>query len=574
MDIASLRDLSRDDICRLPRKEFKQFVATLLEAQAEDRRENDLLYYKPVSDLARQIHLSTKKTVGVFGGNGSSKTETCLVDMVMLATGIIPMSLRDGVPPERVAGGPFQCRVVCESLTTVMTPIFLPKLQWFKWTGLDSPGGKRGHWGWVPREHLIDGQWEKSWSEKLRILRIKYFDPLLGRFNGESTIQFMSTDQDSTSFASGDFHRVLHDEPPTKPIWTENEARTMRVNGRMFLAMTWPDDPAIPVAWIHDDVYDPGTHGDPNVECFELFTTHNMHLNQEAISIQSEAWDEDTRNVRIYGRSLQFSNLVHPLFTDQQRDWCFDCGKNRVVREEVCTQCGSQNTTSYCHVDDDEIETQWPTLWLLDPHPRKPHRFIWAQIDPSDDIRIIADGAIEGDCSDVFQYVDAYEKSNGINVTRRIIDPSMARQPSGQSREVTWQDEFEEAGLRVDRGDNSDVGRKRLNQYLKPDPHTLRPRITFRRDGCQASIKQLKRYVWEDYKKIHERAQKQKARDMNDDFPDLLKYLMNTDPSWTFAVHGRSVLHRPRKGQTARSKLQSQRESRRGRRELHFQVGR
>ena len=54
MDIASLRDVTKDDLCKLPRHEFKNVVSQLLEAQAEDRRENELLYYKPVSDLAKK----------------------------------------------------------------------------------------------------------------------------------------------------------------------------------------------------------------------------------------------------------------------------------------------------------------------------------------------------------------------------------------------------------------------------------------------------------------------------------------------------------------------------------------
>jgi len=571
--ISSLNELTAKDVCKLSRQDFKRVVTQLLEVHADDRRENDLRYYKPVSEHAKQIHLSTKKTVGVGGGNGSSKTETCLVDMVMLATGIIPESLQDDIPPERVSGGPFQCRVVCVSLTSTMSTILLPKLQWFHWTGVDAPGGKRGHWGWVPRSHLVDGQWDKSWSEKLRVLRIKYFDPVLGRFNGESSIQFMSYDQEPQSFASGDYHRVLCDEPPSLPIWTENEARTMRVNGRMMMAMTWPDDPVIPVAWIIDQIYEPGMRGDDvNVDWFELFTTDNPNLDQEAVAIQAEQWDEEMRRVRVYGQPIHFSNLVHPLFTEQEKTWCFACGSTQVLNEDLCFKCGSSETAYYNHVEDREIDTQLPTIWLLDPHPRKPHMFMWAQILPSDDIVVIADGKCDGDCTDVYDYVRAFETTNSINVTRRIIDPSMARQPAGQHREISWQDEFEDAGLRLDRGNNSDVGRKRLNQYLAPDPHTLRPRIHFR-PQCKELIYQMKRFIWEDYKKIQEKAQKQKTRDMNDDYPDLLKYLMNSDPTFTFASHGSTIIRRHQGNRSDKRRMLEQRRMREGRREIHHSTG-
>jgi hypothetical protein len=34
--------------------------------------------------------------------------------------------------------------VTVESLTTTLEPIILPKLQWWKWTGVDRPGGDEG----------------------------------------------------------------------------------------------------------------------------------------------------------------------------------------------------------------------------------------------------------------------------------------------------------------------------------------------------------------------------------------------------------------------------------------------
>jgi phage terminase large subunit-like protein len=189
--------------------------------------------------------------LAIGGGNGSGKTEQMLALLVACATGVFPDSMK------HLAGklfrGPINVRIVCESLTTVLYPVMLPKLQWWKWTGVDEPGGERGHWGWIPPYCLKDRQWEKSWSEKLRILTVTCRDPEdLNVVRGESTIQFTSFDQDPSDFASGDFHIVLHDEPPPLAIWTENEARTMRVAGRMLLSMTWPDDPSIPVDWIFD----------------------------------------------------------------------------------------------------------------------------------------------------------------------------------------------------------------------------------------------------------------------------------------------------------------------------------
>src|SRR5690606_14191736 len=111
-------------------------------------------------------------------------------------------------------------------------------------------------------------------------------------------IQFCSHDQDPQDMASGDFDIVLFDEPTKYAIWQENKARTMRVNGRMIMAMTWPDDPAIAVDWIFDELYEPGQPGpnkSPEHQWLELSTRENKNLDQRSININAANMDEATR---------------------------------------------------------------------------------------------------------------------------------------------------------------------------------------------------------------------------------------------------------------------------------------
>ena len=125
---------------------------------------------------------------------------------------------------------------------------------------------------------------------------------------GESSIQFMSYDQDPSDFASGDFHLILHDEPPKEAIWVENMARTMRVDGTMMLAMTWPDDPTISVDWILDRVYEPGQRGkhkDPTIDWVNLLTTENLNLNQTAVARTAAQMSQAERSSRIYGQPIK-----------------------------------------------------------------------------------------------------------------------------------------------------------------------------------------------------------------------------------------------------------------------------
>ena len=539
MDVLSLQP---DTLRKLSDTDFRLAAAQMIELQQRDRQENALLFYRPVSPQAAKIHDSTARVTAVFGGNGSSKTETSIVELLILCTGLIPFSLQDNENVRKKLRGPVNCRIVCESLTTVLHPIILPKLQWFKWTGIDQPGGDRGHWGWIPRTSLIGGSWEKSWSEKLRRLRILYRDPNNPeKVIGESTLQCMSVDQDATDFASGDFHLVLHDEPPNLAIWRENEARTMRVNGRMLLAMTWSDDPAINQDWIFDEIYERANKGSKNIDLFQLYTTDNPTLDQDAIAAQAENWPDEVKRVRILGEPIRFSNRIHPLFTDLHQWWCFKCITKIIPQGDHCATCGSENIQPFCHVKDFDPQ-RWPTVFLLDPHPRKPHMFSWVQIDPQDDLWQVAEGEVDGDPTDVYNYVREIEGDLGLYVAQRLIDPNMGRSPASTKRGVTWQDEISGAGLYCDLADDSDVGRARLNEYMRPDPATYKPRFHVR-TTCKNTIHQIKRYVWADHKRSLEKSQKQQPKDKYDDYPTLLKYLMNSDPTFGFLREGPRVIH-------------------------------
>jgi hypothetical protein len=129
----------------------------------------------------------------------------------------------------------------------------------------------------------------------------------------------------------------------------ENEARTMRVAGRLYLSMTWPDDPTIPVDWIFDHIYDKGSPG-PNkakdIDWFELWTTENRNLNQQAVANQMAQWDETTKAVRIKGQPIRFSNRIHPLFTDIPLVWSYQAGKVIVPENGKCPETGSPTSPS------------------------------------------------------------------------------------------------------------------------------------------------------------------------------------------------------------------------------------
>ena len=533
------------DMESLPDEAIQELFAEAITVQQEDRKQNQILYYVPASPKIQAVHDSKAKIVAAGGGNGSGKTEQMLVEMVMAATGVFPYSQRHLI--DQKFKGPIQCRLVVESLTTTLEPIILPKLMWWRWSGVDQAGGEKGHWGWIPRDCLIDADWQKSFSQKLRILRVLCRDPKNpDKILGESSIQFMSKDQDATDFASGDFHFIGHDEPPTLPQWRENEARVMRVDGRMMLAMTWPDDPSINVDWLYNEVYEPGKSGDKDIAWFELWTTDNTNLKQEAISAQMQKWSNEITNVRIFGRPIRFSNRIHPDFTGETKTWCFGCGKSVIAISKRCAVCGDDRVVDYCHVQNFETSNSWPSVFVIDPHPRKPHMMVWVQIDPSDDWWVVAEAESSGDCVDVKKEADRVEAEFGLRVARRLMDPNMGASTSGQRREISWQDEFRNAGLSCELADDSGVGRQRVNNMLKPDSFTQRPRIVVH-PRCKNTIYQINRFSWSDYSRSVDRDQKQQPSDKYSDYPAMMRYLANSDPVFTFLKDGPPVLPRPGK---------------------------
>lgn len=540
-----------NDVAQLSDEELRLQLASTLKLARDDRQENQLIYYKSVSKTADRVFESDAGKLGIGGGNRSSKTDSCLALISACTTGIFPESMQHVVG--RRFRGPIRVRIICDSLTTTLYPTILPKLQWWQWSGADRPGGERGHWGWIPPYCLKERSWEKSWSEKLRILTIVCRDPTDPNIVlGESIIHFMSYDQEEGR--GTDFHIILHDEPPPLHIWRESEARVMGVGGRLLVAMTWPDDPSIPVDWIFDEMYEPGTSGKrKDIEWINMYSTDNRNVDQVAISKQAANWSEEMRKVRILGQPIRFSNRVHGLFTDTDQQWCHFCKKTTLTNDNpeslndydkyLCIYCNNSNVSTFNHVQDFGPSETWPTVWLLDPHPRKPHRAIWVMIDPADDYWQIAEIDCEGDPTDVKLECDAIEERYNLRVALRLMDPNMGASPSSSKRGVTWQSDFEDAGLPCQLSDDSDTGRKHIDTYLKVDDQTLRPRIVIH-SRCVLSINDFKRYVWDDHKRSAERELKQVPKDKYNDSPALWKYLLNYAPTFNGLREMGKVYHR------------------------------
>lgn len=526
----------------VPLEDRLRFAQEFLEYHQQSRMTGDLMHYKPVSEAAKKIHYSTKKIALAVGGNRSSKTDTNLADLVIMMTGRVPPSL-PGYPKKKLQP-PIRARLVCESLTNTWATVIRPKLQWNQWNGRGERGGPNGHWGWIPRDFLIHGKWEDSWSEKERTLTL---------VNG-STLQVMSYDQDVQDFSGSSFHVIYHDEGPPHDIWRENTMRTVDTDGLLRIGFTPPDDDSTSwkAAWIYDEIYEPGTRGHPSIDVFELFTLDNRILDADSIHEVTAGLSEKQKQVRLYGRFIHLSGRIYPTYADTPKQWCFECNDTCFAVGGVCATCKSPNIVQFCHlIEPFQAAYKWPAVFTLDPHPRKPHMMSWFTISPSDDVFQVAELEVDGEPEEVRKRVDDMERALGLNVVRRLMDPNMAGSPQGVAagkRGRSVRDAFDEVGIRCALADdNRDTARARFRSYLKPDPRTKEPRFHLF-NTCPRTDWQLRHYIWDEHATAATAAKKDPKptpREKEDDFPCMIGYLMNDNPSYAALQGARSVLRHP-----------------------------
>jgi len=419
-----------------------------------------------------------------------------------------------------------RARVVCESLTDTVVPVILPKLRFDKWNGSGSPGDMAtGHWGWIPRAYLIRGSWDASYNEKHRQLTLT---------NG-STIQFMSYDQDPEAGEGISLHLVIHDEPPPRAWYKVNQMRTLDTGGQVMTAYTPPTEPdrAVKAAWIFDEVVEPGVRGDPNISVFVLWTEHNRILKPEQVHETVKGFNAVEQRAILYGEETHLSGRIHPLFTDIEQNWCFSCGSAQIpVQGGLCPECKGR-LEPYTHVvDDHDIPPAWPTYLVMDPHKRRPCALAWFRVGPNDEMIQQAEAWAEGTVADWVREKETIERDL-IGRTPDVIlcDPNPLDETDNRAqRGWTLRRELGDHGLWArPADDNFTVGRRRLDDLLRPDKALRRPLASIMR-RCKRSIHAFKRYTWDEYVNREGREPKGEPRGEYKHFPDCWRYLVMASP--------------------------------------------
>ena len=358
--------------------------------------------------------------------------------------------------------------------------------------------------------------------------------------SGETSFfDIMSYEQEVHLAEGWDGDWVLFDEPPPRELYIATVRGLVDRNGLVLFTLTPLKEP-----WLFDQIYNSKSNRifsivcdmRHNLERVNPLTGDKIGLTEESIRNFEEQLTEEERETRLHGK---FRYLAGRIWKEWDREiHTFDRSKWIKGKENVAV--------------DGQPPHHWPRCMVLDPHDRNPHALIWVAIDETNQAwayreAYLAEHTIEA----VVEHIRKVELEAREKVNLRIIDPNFGPKKYANSGN-TVRDEFEQAGRRLNYpvrfmfgDDHKEVARKTVAELLKYNPQKPlgllnHPSFHIAND-LKECIYQIEHYIWEDYRDAESRDPrgnfgKEKPRDENTHFPDLLQYFALSNFRWTKPV--------------------------------------
>jgi len=243
-------------------------------------------------DAAVDVHACTANIIGVSGGNQSSKTTTCTIEDLIKATRKIPQALQGIYPESKLPKKKFnRIRVVCEDYQNGILKHNLPNLM-----------------RWTPRDYLIDGRWEKSWSaEKMQLTLVHPEEKQIC-----ATIELMTNNAEVGTFQGPPIDRVRYDEEPREDIFDENLLRFVTSDK---LDIAFGMTPTNGLSWVYDRLWNKDDIQGNSVRWFQLCSISNPKANLETLrEICKNIKRYDELKMRLLGEWISLSGLVYGAY--------------------------------------------------------------------------------------------------------------------------------------------------------------------------------------------------------------------------------------------------------------------
>ena len=324
------------------------------------------------------VFRSKASTLGISGGNQSSKSTSGAILAYIYATGEVPDSLKGIFPEdELIKKGLSQIiaiRVVGVDHKTLLNTV-LPTYQ-----------------RWCPREYLKGGKWGESFSSEQK----KRF--LYRKGNIVATIEFMTNQQDVESFQGPPIDVVIYDEEPAQTIRKENLMRFVTA-GKVKEIFCWT--PTKGLTWTYD-LFMEGVRTD-SVELYKLCSVANRKANLTALDEIMKGIDNyEERKMRLLGEFISLSGLVYGRLFD-----------------------------AYIHVIEPFFEDlseskkrDFLVLTGLDPHLVTPTPLVFALLDRENNVYIDRCWMKTADTDEIKQAWHEIVKENGYRTGWSVADKS------------------------------------------------------------------------------------------------------------------------------------------------------
>lgn len=409
-------------------------------------------------------------------GNRSGKSYACVMEGIYYLTHTHPYKV--------IPGGQIRGRVVAVDFLNGVDKIILPLYKQL-----------------MPKEYLIDGSWDASYSKERHVLTLK----------DGSFVEFMSQDQDLDKFAGTSRHFVHFDEECPKVIFDECKMRLLDTNGDWWISET----PVEGMEWIYDDLYEPYfaalERGErPPIGLVQMATDENPYLDQKAIARIFGTMDAESAAVRRAGEYLSISGALYKEFRD------------------------------ITHADQSWEEFQWDPqrmrLYLTGDHGiNNPTAWLWIAADVKGGLTVIHEFYETGKTvAEIAAYIHAKNKELGAEPYLITGDPMMKQRTgfsTAQGTPMSILDEYARWGIHMSVDSiprDKQVGINKILQYLKMNPKTGRPFFTVLRE-CHNTIRETKgakraRYVNKKIAALKNQPEGQREKD--DHTTDAIRYLM------------------------------------------------
>ena len=307
---------SREDLLRAAAVE-REFIAAREEELRQLKQSDPFYFYQPTNsnvtppmrsfleefirpedipahlDSAVDVHACTANIIGVAGGNQSSKTVSTTIEDLIKACRIIPPSLKGIYPEAKLPTKKFnRLRVVAKDYTHGVLNHNLPAIRY-----------------WVPKNYLIEGRWEKSWSAEKMMLTLVHPEEK----QVCATIELMTNEADVGTFQGPPLDRVRFDEEPREKIFEENLIR-FATSDKLDIAFGMT--PTNGLSWVYDRLWNKDADEKGNsVRWFQLCSISNPMANLKSLKeICGNIKNYDELRMRLLGEWISLSGLVYGTY--------------------------------------------------------------------------------------------------------------------------------------------------------------------------------------------------------------------------------------------------------------------